>query len=145
LTAEPAAPSTASAKEAPWGIHALPLDYEPLRDYVDKTESIFAFEREGRCVVCAGDMPVGEGLYAVCSNNECEGVGHLDCWSRHLLAQRPAGDDDGNAVLPVHGHCPECRGEVRWGNMMAELSLRARGGKEVEKLLKKRRAGTNAA
>ncbi|KAB5575566.1 hypothetical protein GE09DRAFT_1092519 [Coniochaeta sp. 2T2.1] len=123
-----------TAEPTPWGIHALPLDYAPMKDYVAKGRDVFTFEREGDCVVCKGHMPPGEGLYALCSNDGCEGVGHVACWSRHLL---PEGEKE--SILPVEGTCPKCNGPVRWGDMMTELTLRMRGQKEVDKLLKKKR------
>jgi structure-specific endonuclease subunit SLX1 len=119
-----------------WGVHALPLDYKPIRDYVIKTKSIFEFEREGNCAVCHGEQPPGRGLYAVCPCHDCEAVGHLTCWGRHLLAGE-AGTED--VVLPRQGICPKCHGEISWDDMMKELSLRTRGAKEAEKLLKKPR------
>ena len=128
------AASSLSQGEASWGVHALPLDYKPLKDYVEKARNIFTFEREGSCVHCAEEMPSGTGLYAVCPNEECEAVGHLTCWSRHMLS-----GDDKSAILPTQGTCPSCKGWVRWGDMMKELSLRVRAPKEVDKLLKKRR------
>jgi structure-specific endonuclease subunit SLX1 len=115
-----------------WGIHALPLDYGSMKAYVTKTQSIFSFEREGNCVVCRELLPPGEGLYAACSNTGCEGVGHVSCWSQHLL--REIDDDE---IMPVSGQCPKCHGDVKWGDMMKELTLRTRGQKLVEKLLKK--------
>ncbi|RYP76212.1 hypothetical protein DL769_003683 [Monosporascus sp. CRB-8-3] len=122
------------APAEPWGIHALPLDYTPMKDYVAKTRSIFEFEREGACVVCGEDLPPGQGLYAVCSNTGCEGVGHISCWSRHML-----GEGNNDHVLPITGRCPRCKGDAVWGDMMRELTLRIRGPKEVERLLKKPR------
>lgn len=118
----------------PWGIHALPLDYAPMKEYVAKTRSIFEFEREGKCVVCRKHLQPGEGLYAVCPNSGCEGVGHVLCWGRHIL-----GKENDEEVLPVSGKCPKCRGDVKWGDMMKEMTLRMRGPKEIEKLLKKPR------
>lgn len=126
--------SPAGGSAVLWGIHALPLDYAPLRDYVAKTQSIFTFEREGDCVVCGEQQNPDEGLYAVCTNDGCEGVGHLSCWSKHLLGGEPGA---GDAILPREGRCPSCDGEVRWDNMMKELTLRDRGQKDVERLLKK--------
>ncbi|KAK3685186.1 hypothetical protein B0T22DRAFT_409377 [Podospora appendiculata] len=127
---------------APWGIYALPLDYEPIKEYVAKAQAVFEFEREGDCVVCRETIDAGRGLHAVCSNKDCEGVGHVTCWSRHLLSASGSGE---TGILPIHGECPKCHGEVQWGDMMKELTLRLRGGKEVEKLLKtKRRRVTKA-
>ncbi|KAK2602317.1 hypothetical protein N8I77_008862 [Diaporthe amygdali] len=119
-----------------WGIRALPLDYAPLAPYLEKGQNVTTFEREGNCVVCLQHLEHGKGLFAICPNGECEGMGHVDCWSRHLLHQQ--GDGDGN-VLPVEGRCPKCDGAVRWGDMMRELTLRVRGQKEVDKVLKKSR------
>jgi structure-specific endonuclease subunit SLX1 len=118
----------------PWGIQALALDYEPIRDYVTKGRAVFGSEREGGCVVCGDQMAAGEGLYVLCPNAGCEGVGHLSCWSRHVLPRH-----DSENILPVEGRCPKCGGEVEWGDMMKELTLRVRGKKVADKLLRKRR------
>ncbi|KAI1372795.1 structure-specific endonuclease subunit SLX1 [Hypoxylon crocopeplum] len=120
--------------EKPWGIHALSLDYAPIKDYVTKTKSIYGFEREGDCVVCGEHLETGQGLYATCSNTDCEGSGHISCWSRHMLGKEA--DED---IIPISGCCPQCKGEVLWGDLMKEMSLRLRGQKEIEKLLKKPR------
>ncbi|KLU85013.1 hypothetical protein MAPG_04047 [Magnaporthiopsis poae ATCC 64411] len=118
----------------PRGIHALPLDYTPLENYVAKGRSVFEFEREGNCVVCNEPQEAGKGLLAICTNEGCEGVGHVSCWSRHILGAQ--GDAE---ILPVQGSCPRCRGDVKWCDMMKELTLRTRAPKEVDKLLKSRR------
>lgn len=132
------------ATPEPWGIHALPLDYMPLRDYVNKAQDIFTFEREGDCVVCAKAMPAGQGLYAVCPNPACEAVGHLQCWSGEVL--RGEGDVGRNGILiPKCGSCPKCGGPVVWGDMMKELTLRLRAPKEVDKLVKAKRREEKAA
>lgn len=123
------------ALEATWGIHALTLDYAPMKAYVEKTRSITSFEREGNCVVCDEELDHAKGLHVVCSNGNCEGVGHLECWSRHLLQQ----EGEPEQVMPTQGRCPKCLGAVQWGDMMKELTLRERGAKEVDKLLKTKR------
>lgn len=125
-----------------WGVHALPLDYAALAPYLEKGQNVTTFEREGNCVVCLQHLEHDKGLYAICSNGECEGVGHVDCWSRYLMHQQ--GEDDGT-VLPVEGRCPKCSGEVRWGDMMRELTLRVRGQKEVDKVLKRSRRAAGVA
>lgn len=132
---EPSSSAKTDTCEPTWGVHALPLDYAPMKDYAEKARSIISFEREGACVICSEQMEHDEGLHVVCSNGNCEGVGHLACWSRHLLGQ----GDDPEAVMPTHGRCPKCRGAVEWGDMMKELTLREKGAKEVDKLLKTKR------
>lgn len=126
-----------------WGIHALPLNYAPFGSYVEKAQNITSFEREGECVVCQQHLEHDKGLYAICSNGECEGTGHLDCWGRHLLQQKGEGNDDGT-FLPMDGQCPKCNGTVKWADMMKELTLRTRGQKDVELLLKRRQRAANA-
>ncbi|KAK1760160.1 hypothetical protein QBC47DRAFT_290992 [Echria macrotheca] len=121
-----------------YGIYALPLDYEPIKAYVEKGQEIFDFEREGNCVICHTAIESGEGIHAVCSNDGCEGVGHLSCWGQHFLATSSA-EEDSDGILPIQGRCPKCSGQVEWGDMMKELTLRTRGQKEVEKLLKTKR------
>jgi structure-specific endonuclease subunit SLX1 len=110
------------------------LDYEPVKEYVAKGREIFEFERQGRCVVCQEEMKSGEGLHALCTHDGCDGVGHVSCWSKYFLK-----NDEEGGILPVQGQCPKCKKEVDWADMMKELTLRIRGQKEVEKLLKQKR------
>ena len=105
-----------------------------MKDHVAKSKAVFDFEREGNCIVCRAALLPDEGIYAICPNTGCEGVGHVTCWSKHLLSP-----DSSDEVVPVSGECPSCGGRVKWGDMMKELSLRLRGQKEMEKLLKKPR------
>ncbi|KAI1811064.1 GIY-YIG catalytic domain-containing protein [Poronia punctata] len=124
----------ASEPPEPWGIHALPTDYKPMKSYVEKTNSLYVFEREGDCVICGEHQKPGGGLYATCSNTGCESTAHISCWSRHLL-----GSNIEEHIIPVSGRCPKCKGDITWGDLMKEVSLRLRGQKEVGKLLKKPR------
>ena len=125
-----------SALEA-WGIHALPLDYTAIKGYVEKAHNIVSFEQEGKCICCDDELEPGKGLYPMCPNDGCEAMGHLDCWSRHALSANKEGH-----VIPDSCKCPSCGGEVRWGDMMKELSLRVRGQADVEKLLKTKKRRT---
>lgn len=123
------------------GIHALPLDYALVKEYVQKAQDVVAFEKEGRCVHCDEDMVSGEGLHAMCPNDDCVAMGHLDCWSKHALAT----EGDAEAMIPRTCSCPSCGGHLRWSDMITELTLRVRGQREVEKLLKVRKRGKKAA
>ncbi|KAL6879208.1 hypothetical protein J3F83DRAFT_725453 [Trichoderma novae-zelandiae] len=127
-------PSAGDPSTTSWGIHSLALDYTPMKEYIEKAHNVVSFEREGRCLHCNAEMQPNQGLYAMCPNEGCEAMGHVDCWSKHALAS-----DDPGVVLPNRCTCPSCGGEVRWGDMMKELSLRTRGAGEVEKLLRKRK------
>lgn len=131
-------------KKPDWGIHALPLDHAPLAPYLEKGQEITTFEREGDCVVCHEELDHDKGLYAICSQAGCEGVGHLDCWSQHLLSQQSEGEKDSTTILPTRGRCPRCNGVVKWNDMMKELTLRTRDQKEVNKLIKRRQKAAQA-
>lgn len=120
------------------GIHALVLDYSSMKDYAEKAHNVVLFGREGRCVVCHEVLDAGEGLYPMCPNDGCEAMGHLKCWSQHALS----GDPEQVQIIPDVCECPSCGGDVRWGDMMKELSLRSRGADEVEKLLKAKKRRT---
>lgn len=132
--------ATEVSSQNPRGVHALPVDYAPMSDYVEKAHNVVSFEREGRCVHCHGELEPGKGLYPMCPNDGCEAMGHLTCWGE--TARR---ESDDTSVLPSLCRCPSCRGKIRWGDMMKELSLRVRGVKDVEKLLKKKRRADRAA
>ncbi|KAG6055706.1 hypothetical protein E4U17_002797 [Claviceps sp. LM77 group G4] len=114
------------------GIHALPLDYQPMAEYLDKARSIVEFEQQGRCVHCAQDLESDNGLHALCPNDGCQAMGHLICWSQHALS----GDRSGH-LIPNQCACPSCGGNIRWGDMMKELSLRIRGEAQVDKVLER--------
>ncbi|KAK0720158.1 hypothetical protein B0H67DRAFT_575200 [Lasiosphaeris hirsuta] len=121
----------------PWGIHALPLDYMPIKEHVVKGQGVFDFEREGDCIVCRKRIDSGVGLHALCTNGDCEGVGHVSCWGRHFLPAHEVTHD--SHIIPIEGRCPKCGGQIQWVDMMKELTLRLRGKKDVEKLLKAKR------
>ncbi|KAH6893049.1 hypothetical protein B0T10DRAFT_264703 [Thelonectria olida] len=120
--------------QVPRGIHALPLDYAPMRAYIEKAHDAVLFEREGNCVHCHEELKTGKGLYPMCPNKGCEAMGHLDCWGKHALAN----EEDG-PLIPMECKCPSCGGEVIWGEMIKELSLRRASLRDVEKILKKKK------
>ncbi|KAF4452965.1 hypothetical protein F53441_4196 [Fusarium austroafricanum] len=127
------APNKSTSLE-PWGIHALPLDYAPIKPYVEKAHNVVKFEREGDCVHCHEPLESGKGLQPMCPHDGCEAMGHLDCWSKHALKK-----EDKAILLPLSCTCPSCGGKINWSDMMKELTLRVRGPKEVANLLKKKR------
>lgn len=124
----------------PHGIYALPVDYKPIKPYIEKAHNLVSFEREGDCVHCHEPLESGKGLHPMCPNGNCEAFGHIDCWSKHALK-----DDDEDALIPRRCKCPSCGGDIQWGEMMKELSLRIRGPQEVQKLLKARKRTKKAA
>ena len=98
-----------------------------------KAKDIIGFEREGTCSVCQKDLDHDAGIYTVCPSPECEAVTHVTCLSKHFL------EDDTDSLIPIKGRCPSCKSELIWIDIVKELSLRMRGQKEVERLLKPKR------
>lgn len=120
-------------QKATHGIAALTVDYADQKSYVEKGKEIVDFEREGSCALCMSSLEHDAGIYTICPNPGCESVTHITCLSKHFLA----GDEE--ALVPIKGNCPSCKTELRWNDVVKELSLRMRGQKEVEKLLKAKR------
>lgn len=92
------------------------------------------FEREGACAICHSDLGHDQGVYSICSSPGCESVTHLTCLSSHFLAGEMS-----DVLVPIKGHCPSCKTEQKWVDVATEVTLRMRGQKEVEKLLKVKR------
>jgi structure-specific endonuclease subunit SLX1 len=116
------------------GIEALCVDYRDMKAQVEKGKEIVDFEREGSCSLCHTELEHDAGIYAICPHPGCESVTHLACLSTEFLK----GDEKG-ALVPIQGTCPECKKETRWVDVVKETSLRMRGQKEVEKLLRVKR------
>ncbi|KAF8848151.1 hypothetical protein BDZ45DRAFT_709386 [Acephala macrosclerotiorum] len=113
------------------GIQGLAVAYENEKTHVEKGRNIVDFEREGSCALCHDQLEHGAGIYTICPSPGCESVTHLTCLSQHFLR------DDGDSLVPIMGRCPSCDTELRWVDVVKELTLRMRGQKEVEKLLKR--------
>jgi structure-specific endonuclease subunit SLX1 len=112
----------------------LEVDYVKEKKFVKKAKEIIDFEREGACSVCHTDLEHDTGIYTICPNPGCEAVTHMTCLSKHFLKSEP------DSLLPINGTCPSCKTDLQWLNVVKELSLRMRGHKEVEKLLKAKRS-----
>lgn len=118
-----------------YGIDALDIDYTNQKSHVEKGRQMVDFEQEGSCSICSAVLEHDEGLYTTCPTQECKAITHLTCLSKHFLD-----NEDGDAMLPTSGSCPKCKEQMRWVDVVKELTLRLRGQKEVEKLLKVKRA-----
>merc|ERR1711939_716447 len=117
------------------GIEALEVGYDTSKAHIEKAKNIFDFEQEGSCAICRENLEHDGGIYTICPSPGCESITHITCLSKHFLK-----DTDDDVLLPVQGTCPSCNQELRWVDIVKELSLRIRGQKEVEKLLKVKRA-----
>lgn len=115
------------------GIDVLDVTYAPLQEQVQKSLSLLAEGEFANCAVCKASLKTPGGMTLVCPTASCRASSHLKCLSQAFLTSE---SDD---VLPVEGRCPKCKEEMRWIDLVKELSLRMRGTKEIDKLLKKPR------
>jgi len=123
-------PTKNQTVEASGGVTALSVDYASQKPHVEKAKEIFDFELEGACTLCHKDMAHDAGVYTICPNPSCKSVTHLSCLSNHYLKGSP------EALVPITGLCPGCNSELKWVDVVKELTLRMRGEKDLEKLLK---------
>lgn len=130
------------------GITTLPVTYIPHKQHVQKSKAIMGFEREGSCSICRQDLIHDKGIYAICPHPGCESVSHLTCLSKNFLEGETgrhgsSGElskrDQGLALVPTAGKCKSCGRTMRWVDIVKEVTLRMRGAKEVEGLLKEPR------
>lgn len=111
----------------------LKIDYSNQKLYIEKAKQIFDFEQEGNCAICEEELKHDQGLYTVCPNLNCLVVNHMTCLSKKFL------DRCKDELVPTKGTCTVCKTEILWADVVKELSLRLRGSKEVDDLLKVRK------
>jgi structure-specific endonuclease subunit SLX1 len=122
------------------GVENLDFGYSSMKSHVEKSRSILA--GTACCSVCANRILSREELLLVCEHEQCNAVSHLACLSKHFTQ---SGVGTTESLVPLHGSCPSCKQPSRWQKLVKELSLRARGEKELAKIFKKPRARKNAA
>lgn len=115
------------------GIQGLEVGYANEKAHVEKAKNIVDFEREGSCAICHEDLEHDQGVYTICPAPGCESVTHLTCLGQHFQK------DDEESLVPISGSCPSCNTNLRWVDVVKETTLRMRGQKQVEQLLKVKR------
>ncbi|KAI9766251.1 MAG: Slx4p interacting protein [Geoglossum simile] len=119
------------------GVEGLDVGFGPLEGHVEKSAKALVEDKPLQCAVCHGRIGSPQDLVATCPTEDCTAASHLTCLSRHFLAC----EGEKGLLLPTQGTCPECFTHSRWVDIAKELTLRIRGKKELEKLLKKARIG----
>lgn len=131
-------------------IHGLETDYRGLTEYVGKTREMAEGGRERICGVCREDLAhdrSGRGrekVWVACPKEGCEMTSHVRCLSRRFLDEekkKNGDEDEGDApLLPISGTCPSCGTNLKWVDLVKEVTLRNRGSNEVSVLLKRKAA-----
>lgn len=121
------------------GVEGVDATYARYQSVFEKGKFILDIGDGQRCEVCKEGIDTGTDLFTLCTASGCTSLSHVNCLSAYFL-----GDTASSQIMPDTGRCPGCKQEVHWSELMRVASLRIRGEKEVQKLLKKKR-GTKAA
>lgn len=119
------------------GIDGIDPTYAQMRDVLQKGRFVLDEDDSQHCAVCSKPLDLGHDLFTICSGSDCQSLAHVTCMSKHFLQF-----SSGGAILPKSGTCPSCQTDLRWLDLMQELSLRLRGQKEVSKILSKHKKST---
>lgn len=118
------------------GVEGVDATYASLQPVLEKGQFVFDPYEQLDCDVCKRPLALDQDLAAICPHGECRSVSHIECLARHFQAEGMP-----ESLIPTGGQCPSCQKDVLWISLMKELTLRLRGAKEVQKILKKAKAG----
>lgn len=129
LDSSPAKPRDNPVQNA---VQSLDIGYGQLKLWIARSLELTG-NRSNRCSICARAI-VGQGhAMLVCPEASCCATSHLACLARTFLDGQ-----DGKSAIPLSGKCTKCNTQLRWADLVKELSLRTRGEKEVALLFKRR-------
>ncbi|MCJ1310715.1 Slx4p interacting protein [Agyrium rufum] len=122
------------------GVDGVDPTYDALTALCLKRSDLLARDQSHTCSVCTEEIEK-PALALICPSQACYMISHMQCLSRHFLA------NEGNelAILPLAGQCPSCKSELQWVDLVREMSLNLRGQKEVDTLIKRFRKAEAAA
>ncbi|KAK5164508.1 Slx4p interacting protein [Saxophila tyrrhenica] len=126
----------ANPAEEASGIHAIDVGYSGMKPYLEKTKATLSASSTCACSFCKQTISSSVRGALFCPTDGCNAVGHLECFATAFTK------DDPDAIVPLSGSCPGCGSQLQWIDLVKELSLRIRGEKEVQKVLKVRKPRT---
>lgn len=115
------------------GIQGLDFGYSKLKDHVEKSIFFLAEDEAQKCALCAKNLGPQTAMALLCPQEGCRTASHLICLATKFIEE----EGTGVGVTPISGRCPGCKEELQWIDLIKELSLRARGEKEVAQMMKK--------
>lgn len=116
------------------GVNGIDPTYASLRPVLEKGQLLLDDDEELACCLCKQHLNPKLDLVTICPQPNCQSLHHMICLSSHFL--KP---DRSSSIVPVRGHCPGCQVDLSWAELMKEMTLRIRGEKEVEKILRARK------
>lgn len=114
------------------GVASLDIGYGKLKSQIEKG-MMLTEDGHQSCVVCSKQLLNPASTALICAGIGCTAISHMTCLARHFCKGTV------ELLVPVSGSCPLCQTKLEWVDMVKELSLRARGGKEISLLMKKPR------
>lgn len=117
------------------GLEAVDVAYGNLKTHLEKSLFLLAEGEMIKCAVCDKRVDQRKEMVVVCTEDDCRAASHMKCLSSQFLS----GQEMKDPMIPTEGQCPTCKTKIRWVDLMKEMTLRIRGEKEVEKLMKKPR------
>ena len=116
---------------------ALDVSFLHMKPHVDIGQSLVAGPTPLKCA-CCGEMAEPENeMMTVCPKEDCKTPSHMACLSQRFL------ESELGHALPVRGACPKCGTQLEWVDLVKELTLRMRGEKEIERLMRQARRRSN--
>lgn len=122
------------------GVEGIDPTYARMRDVLQKGRFILDEDDNQQCAVCSKPLNLRHDLFTICSGAGCQSLAHVACMSKRFL--QFAYDE---TVLPKTGTCPSCHTDLRWLDLMQEVSLRLRGRKEIDNILSKKKKASITA
>ena len=116
------------------GVEGIDATYAPLKQHLQKSLALLEEKSTLQCVLCTSSIEDTQRA-TVCPHDSCIATSHLLCISNHFLKTEKQKD----LLVPTVGQCPNCRRQTQWIDLVKEVSLRLRGGKEVVSLMKIRK------
>lgn len=116
------------------GIQAIDPSFYRLKPHVEIGQSLETKSAWLTCACCKKRVQAKQEMVLVCPQHSCQAPSHMACLSTRFL-----GSDESQEVVPIEGQCPRCQTTLRWVDLVKELSLRMRGRKEIERVMKPRR------
>ncbi|KAI9690687.1 MAG: Slx4p interacting protein [Bogoriella megaspora] len=132
-TEQEAKESSAQVQE----LQQIDLSYNFAKPLLAKSLAAFVGEQtQHTCTKCNKEISPSKNVAVLCPADSCSGVWHIDCLAQEFLDE----DKTSTALLPIKGACPECGASLDWIKLMQDVTLRARGQKDVLTLFRQRRA-----
>ena len=116
------------------GVEGVDPTYARFQDVIEKSRFLLDEDDNQSCGVCAEKLNMEADLYTICPHPTCRELSHVTCLSKSFSE-----GSESPLFVPQSGTCPSCHGHLEWPELMRDVSLRARGVKEVRRLLSKKR------